>query len=285
MGPGGGSSPHTRGALRPRNPDPALLRIIPAYAGSTQHWRARRTRSRDHPRIRGEHSVPLAPPRALPGSSPHTRGARPLGKGPPAGNGIIPAYAGSTGVVFGWGGVVEDHPRIRGEHQWAYLSRARRVGSSPHTRGARGRWQGSGAHPGIIPAYAGSTEASRVGAGRPGDHPRIRGEHERRIGAFIGAVGSSPHTRGAHSRSDPLGGTRGIIPAYAGSTSPTGNRPPPPRDHPRIRGEHDGEGPVDGVQGGSSPHTRGARSRILSGRTCSRIIPAYAGSTYRSRVS
>ena len=30
-----GSSPHTRGALRPRNPDPALLRIIPAYAGST----------------------------------------------------------------------------------------------------------------------------------------------------------------------------------------------------------------------------------------------------------
>ena len=291
-GPGGrrpespaGSSPHTRGARPGPGRGRGRGRIIPAYAGSTRQTPRPGSGVRDHPRIRGEHLDHRHPPGAGAGSSPHTRGARPLGKGPPAGNGIIPAYAGSTGVVFGWGGVVEDHPRIRGEHQWAYLSRARRVGSSPHTRGARGRWQGSGAHPGIIPAYAGSTEASRVGAGRPGDHPRIRGEHERRIGAFIGAVGSSPHTRGAHSRSDPLGGTRGIIPAYAGSTSPTGNRPPPPRDHPRIRGEHDGEGPVDGVQGGSSPHTRGARWRGPGRRSPGRIIPAYAGSTYRSRVS
>ena len=71
-----GSSPHTRGALRhlSRRPDP--LRIIPAYAGSTERAGGPPAAQVDHPRIRGEHSPPCGAP--LPRRW------------------IIPAYAGST---------------------------------------------------------------------------------------------------------------------------------------------------------------------------------------------
>ena len=95
-----------------------------------------------------------------------------------------------------------------------------------------------------------------------GDHPRIRGEHHalrisgrsspRIIPAYAGSTtgdalenlseqGSSPHTRGAL-----------VACATAQGSS---------RDHPRIRGEHDG-----------------IKNVIVS---TLRIIPAYAGSTLR----
>ena len=218
-----------------------IPRIIPAYAGSTMitcssvpgrkgsspHTRGARRRAgrrsprrRDHPRIRGEHSSR---------TNLHD-----------AAHGIIPAYAGSTtksvmpngktqgssphtrGALFRYHlfqAVIEDHPRIRGEHRKYPLSFRKSLwiipayagstllslthnlpclGSSPHTRGAR--------HP-PPPTIC-----------RSRDHPRIRGEHFllcahypntiRIIPAYAGstqtgqklvqtATGSSPHTRGA----------------------------------------------------------------------------------------
>ena len=97
-----GSSPHTRGARTTRS----LCGVL----------------SRDHPRIRGEHSTPCAA---------HQRCL-----------GIIPAYAGSTDLLK--------------------LDTGLREGSSPHTRGAP------------IPGFEGRYSAW--------DHPRIRGEHVRRVG-------------------------------------------------------------------------------------------------------
>ena len=197
-------------------------------SGSSPHTRGARSGAcqpslarRDHPRIRGEHSQ------------------RKLGQEEI--DGIIPAYAGSTS-------------RQRTMPTWLW-------GSSPHTRGARGRprgvFQGRGDHPrirgehckpasmndgssGIIPAYAGSTVGART--------------------ACMRGSGSSPHTRGARYPHRPYG--RGA------------------RDHPRIRGEHrpgrvredDAAGIIPAYAGstsqaivnaameqGSSPHTRGAR--------------------------
>ena len=178
-----------------------IPRIIPAYAGSTMitcssvpgrkgsspHTRGARRRAgrrsprrRDHPRIRGEHSSR---------TNLHD-----------AAHGIIPAYAGSTtksvmpngktqgssphtrGALFRYHlfqAVIEDHPRIRGEHRKYPLSFRKSL------------W--------IIPAYAGSTLLSLTHnlpclgssphtrgapANRPlwpswsRDHPRIRGEHK-----------------------------------------------------------------------------------------------------------
>ena len=97
------------------------------------------------------------------------------------------------------------------------------------------------------------------------DHPRIRGEHPTSLRNWISRAGSSPHTRGAQRLARSGDRVFRIIPAYAGST-----RVPQPRggrrgDHPRIRGEHLGAGPVERTDGGSSPHTRGALVRELVG--------------------
>ena len=214
------------------------------------------------------------------GSSPHTRGARPL-----------------AGRVA-W--VPPDHPRIRGEHHPRRRGSPAAGGSSPHTRGALapgtsetrqkriipayagstddgagivrvGRW--------IIPAYAGSTGLCNLGPEADPDHPRIRGEHVFPVPRAPVAMGSSPHTRGARCPSTRISSPARIIPAYAGSTASLGRYRVSPSDHPRIRGEHASAVPASIKVGGSSPHTRGARVDTVDVALTDRIIPAYAGST------
>ena len=73
-----GSSPLTRGAQAGPSRRVQLSGLIPAYAGSTcrpptgaaHHWA--------HPRLRGEHQLHNIGTRFVYGSSPLTRGARPL---------------------------------------------------------------------------------------------------------------------------------------------------------------------------------------------------------------
>ena len=152
-----GSSPHTRGARRPFSVSHDIVRIIPAYAGSTTRLGKDRYRLRDHPRIRGEHSALSAREICPLGSSPHTRGAPDALSSCHNDIGIIPAYAGSTSCLRLQHCSRGDHPRIRGEHFGHHSADDDGPGSSPHTRGAPllgdlGRLLG-----GIIPAYAGST--------------------------------------------------------------------------------------------------------------------------------
>ena len=173
----GGSSPHTRGAPRPRR------------WGGAPVW--------DHPRIRGEHTCKSSPLETPGGSSPHTRGARRNLGSKCARSRIIPAYAGSTGRPLGPPAPGMDHPRIRGEHASGHLKSVGELGSSPHTRGARLLGGLGDALAGIIPAYAGSTKLRDVISTFPPDHPRIRGEHPGVARAGRVADGSSPHTRGA----------------------------------------------------------------------------------------
>ena len=70
------------------------------------------------------------------GSSPHTRGAPRQAKSMSFREGIIPAYAGSTIRAKAYDPNRRDHPRIRGEHVWAFRAFVLMLGSSPHTRGA-----------------------------------------------------------------------------------------------------------------------------------------------------
>ena len=172
------------------------------------------------------------------GSSPHTRGARLHGEDEGVPRGIIPAYAGSTGFRHAQGADRRDHPRIRGEHQKTSYRVWLSCGSSPHTRGAPGLlalWRGKVR---IIPAYAGSTSDRPLERNRLQDHPRIRGEHNISLDGSEGETGSSPHTRGARRIMPASRAPRGIIPAYAGSTSPRLWSLLSGTDHPRIRGEH-----------------------------------------------
>ena len=192
-----GSSPHTRGAPSSIRDLSAPPRIIPAYAGSTAITHSKKSSTRDHPRIRGEHDTFLSTHRNDPGSSPHTRGAL---RGSVSGAeraGIIPAYAGSTPDHTRSGVPLRDHPRIRGEHLRRIRPAFVRGGSSPHTRGARHASPRQAVGGRIIPAYAGSTVVPIPGETLAWDHPRIRGEHLRDAGAGCLSAGSSPHTRGA----------------------------------------------------------------------------------------
>ena len=192
--------------------------IIPAYAGSTSRSRRVISWPRDHPRIRGEHVIPARGPCLRTGSSPHTRGAPFSSLKRQDLVGIIPAYAGSTvyARLLAWAS--RDHPRIRGEHWASSFSAMLMQGSSPHTRGARGLCHDGTEAAGIIPAYAGSTSERQDLVFFLRDHPRIRGEHSSSESRITTSPGSSPHTRGAPALDDVDHLTRGIIPAYAGST-------------------------------------------------------------------
>ena len=274
--------------------------IIPAYAGSTRippscsGWRP------DHPRIRGEHPATTRGPilsrgiipayagstgangfdgDGLRGSSPHTRGAPGFVVKLTVAGRIIPAYAGSTSPSLASTSARRDHPRIRGEHGDLQPEVVIGGGSSPHTRGAPTTSTCGVGIPGIIPAYAGSTERGRRHHFPQQDHPRIRGEHDTPLTNVTPFTGSSPHTRGAHGSKRREAEKCRIIPAYAGSTRPGPWCPTTRTDHPRIRGEHVTSCFVSIALVGSSPHTRGAPPRTGRGPCGPRIIPAYAGST------
>ena len=131
------------------------------------------------------------------GSSPHTRGAPGCGLVQVAGEGIIPAYAGSTSSIASPTRSARDHPRIRGEHSMYSNLRTAARGSSPHTRGAPVVRVAECVLVRIIPAYAGSTDAWSSRRMTQADHPRIRGEHDTPLTNVTPFTGSSPHTRGA----------------------------------------------------------------------------------------
>ena len=150
-----------------------------------------------------------------------------------------------------------DHPRICGEHYGVSPFTPCALGSSPHMRGTLGVHESTSLVIGIIPAYAGNTPNICILSRFARDHPRICGEHVMAQNAPFENPGSSPHMRGTPENAPARSGGLGIIPAYAGNTSPPTKRTVKARDHPRICGEHMKYPHLDGATPGSSPHMRG----------------------------
>ena len=94
-----GSSPLARGLLGGLSYGGWLVRIIPARAGSTMRAQMHTTRTSDHPRSRGVYSPRSPGSPASPGSSPLARGLLGHGAHVHTEGGIIPARAGSTGLI------------------------------------------------------------------------------------------------------------------------------------------------------------------------------------------
>ena len=273
--------------------------IIPACAGSTGHNAGYALRSRDHPRMCGEHVDPDNPESDPMGSSPHVRGALKCGFAAVPGLRIIPACAGSTGVVlmrFFPNGIIpacagstkrlsstempfRDHPRMCGEHLDAGSEQKPCPGSSPHVRGARHILLLSCLRIGIIPACAGSTRRAPLISPPRWDHPRMCGEHFSCASIFDISPGSSPHVRGARTGGCGCDVVRGIIPACAGSTPSTSLVTCAFWDHPRMCGEHYARLKQKAFGLGSSPHVRGALDLEFANFRLRGIIPACAGST------
>ena len=145
-----GSSPHARGAQGRRGRARVQPGIIPACAGSTCTPTADATGYKDHPRMRGEHEWEGRTGMQLEGSSPHARGALTLPVVASFSSGIIPACAGSTAARPLGMKTLKDHPRMRGEHKFAWIKSRRLEGSSPHARGAHFTTSASGQHSRLI---------------------------------------------------------------------------------------------------------------------------------------
>ena len=132
-----GSSPHMRGTLN---------------VDTVGSWN-----NGDHPRICGEHGIKEYIKHGYEGSSPHMRGTLGCIGSIELLLGIIPAYAGNTGVPLNKVFHIGDHPRICGEHGKGRARERARSGSSPHMRGTLSVCAVPYRRRGIIPAYAGNT--------------------------------------------------------------------------------------------------------------------------------
>ena len=95
--------------------------------------------------------------------------------------GIIPAYAGNT-QIGNWSiSPKRDHPRVCGEHCDVRVAVFPSQGSSPRMRGTQKAVCNTGQCDGIIPAYAGNTLTLNYGVTCGRDHPRVCGEHTKRL--------------------------------------------------------------------------------------------------------
>ena len=112
------------------------------------------------------------------GSSPRMRGAQITGVSAGTATRIIPADAGSTGVVNPISLGTKDHPRGCGEHKAEHDFDKGAKGSSPRMRGARVNQRVNDEKHRIIPADAGSTAFQVAACLAYPDHPRGCGEHQ-----------------------------------------------------------------------------------------------------------
>ena len=169
---------------------------------------------------------------------------------------------------------------MRGEHAERTTAAVNERGSSPHARGALCGAFALVLCKRIIPACAGSTMRLSWRWVALLDHPRMRGEHANVGDTPAPVAGSSPHARGAPSRTPRALAECGIIPACAGSTVCLNSSSWRGRDHPRMRGEHRCIIELTPRHIGSSPHARGAPAKKCLAVAAIRIIPACAGSTF-----
>ena len=180
-----GSSPLTRGKRVAKMQSRDLPRLIPAHAGKTSGRPSPAALGRAHPRSRGENEGGHVDVDAGRGSSPLTRGKRLNRVLNRVGAGLIPAHAGKTDTRRAGTSITSAHPRSRGENLWLPPGRLRAGGSSPLTRGKRGRVGGDAWRGWLIPAHAGKTRESWSAGRRPTAHPRSRGENMIMIEALI----------------------------------------------------------------------------------------------------
>ena len=157
------------------------------------------------------------------------------------------------------------------------------MGSSPLTRGKRHASVRFQVVAGLIPAHAGKTRGRCARSRTRPAHPRSRGENVGGGGGGWASVGSSPLTRGKRPHIRRFVGEERLIPAHAGKTCcgfcPGSGRPA----HPRSRGENASTVAISPLLAGSSPLTRGKHPPPDGGLSPSRLIPAHAGKTMRSR--
>ncbi len=212
-----GPSPQARGAAALVRAGAAGDGTIPAGAGSRRGAHIRTSPVGDHPRRRGEQATAWRYQMADEGPSPQARGAAALVRAGAAGDGTIPAGAGSRRGAHIRTSPVGDHPRRRGEQALSASRVNLWLGPSPQARGAGAGLREQHERFGTIPAGAGSSGGGRGRGLAPGDHPRRRGEQLGGVAHETQVAGPSPQARGADRARQAPQPDPGTIPAGAGS--------------------------------------------------------------------
>ena len=274
-----GSSPLTRGKPSPPISSRTVRGLIPAHAGKTTQGSHHHADTRAHPRSRGENDLYLTKAERRAGSSPLTRGKPCSPSSSVIVAGLIPAHAGKTTFDASRCSRIRAHPRSRGENRIAADFMSEMGGSSPLTRGKRGRPVSPVLMTGLIPAHAGKTTRCTLSGAACAAHPRSRGENGETSLPSRAAAGSSPLTRGKHISLHLEILQLGLIPAHAGKTAGCEPARAASPAHPRSRGENDEGDPSEAGASGSSPLTRGKPRKGRVRPHGIGLIPAHAGKT------
>ena len=214
-----GSPPHARGRPAVETPGQVWARITPACAGKTPPPAASARPSPDHPRMRGEDCRRTTDVASPAGSPPHARGRLDCGVDLRGRDRITPACAGKTPFVHYALSLSPDHPRMRGEDLYIWLTMLFTEGSPPHARGRQAGIRLGWRLLRITPACAGKTRSTRLTLTTWWDHPRMRGEDHTGTSTSVSSFGSPPHARGRPFYELAFDDTDRITPACAGKTS------------------------------------------------------------------
>ena len=170
----------------------------------------------DHPRMRGEKTIPADLPPMVEGSPPHARGKVGHADYSVTANRITPACAGKSPTLAPALTFQRDHPRMRGEKLTLIYTPGKILGSPPHARGKASKHLLFSPESGITPACAGKSDPFFQTCVPGGDHPRMRGEKPCTVTSMPTEVGSPPHARGKVAASCRTHFPYGITPACAG---------------------------------------------------------------------
>ena len=195
-------------------------------------------------------------------------GSSPRGRGKP---GELARRVGDAGLIPAWAGKTAD--------DWSKLSVM--AGSSPRGRGKRWSVVTFRNFPGLIPAWAGKTPRRRATRCRCPAHPRVGGENLSAWLQMVSGLGSSPRGRGKPVAGGAKFNSAGLIPAWAGKTHSGAACRGTRAAHPRVGGENAGQPCRSLTIRGSSPRGRGKRDTVGDQVAADRLIPAWAGKTFR----
>ena len=115
------------------------------------------------------------------------------------------------------------------------------------------------------------------------DHPRSRGNNERKIFPTFAIIGSPPLTREQPRINDEAVAYVGITHAHAGTTNPHATGAGGFEDHPRSRGNNYSSTRACFTVKGSPPLTREQLTAVHARMRARRITHAHAGTTLRQQ--
>ena len=151
------------------------------------------------------------------------------------------------------------HPRACREHRTQTGGKMVPCGSSPRMQGTPRRFYQAQPTPRFIPAHAGNTCPSAVGADWSAVHPRACREHVNLKSELYLPSGSSPRMQGTRALAGIVAGCDRFIPAHAGNTVIRYKLSGVATVHPRACREHLARLNTGIRYFGSSPRMQGTR--------------------------